>query len=197
MSSGIRNGWSFTTTSRPTKPIGWISIHVVGNLTSMDGIPTTRWKSIQWMEIPPRVGWISIHLSQNDWMEIQPSFGQRQTWFYDQFSNFPFWSFQNSESESELPFTRVWRFTSVEMGNSLEQYRASVGLFNSGARSNRKASDVFWVAFKDLLLIIIFLQCLLSGLFALQLQLLHQPSCGLGEEAVIISCPLAGKVGNK
>ena len=77
-----------TTTSRPTKPIGWISIHVVGNLTSMDGIPTTRWKSIQWMEIPPRVGWISIHLSQNGWMEIQPSFGQRQTRFYDQFSNF-------------------------------------------------------------------------------------------------------------
>ena len=33
---------TFTTTSRPTKPIGWISIHVVGNLTSMDGIPTTR-----------------------------------------------------------------------------------------------------------------------------------------------------------
>ena len=83
------------------------------------------------------------------------------------------------------------------MGNSLEQYRASVGLFNSGARSNRKAPDVFWVAVKDLLLTILFLQCLLSGLFALQLQLLHQPSCGLGEEAVIISCPLAGKVGNK
>ena len=77
-----------TATSRPTSPIGWISIHVVGNLTSMDGIPTTRWKSIQWMEIPPRVGWISIHLSQNGWMEIQPSFGQRQTRFYDQFSNF-------------------------------------------------------------------------------------------------------------
>ena len=82
------SGRGDTATSRPTSPIGWISIHVVGNLTSMDGIPTTRWKSIQWMEIPPRVGWISIHLFQNGWMEIQPSFGQRQTRFYDQFSNF-------------------------------------------------------------------------------------------------------------
>ena len=45
------------------------------------------------MEIPPRVGWISIHLSQNGWMEIQPSFGQRQTRFYDQFSNFQLFLF--------------------------------------------------------------------------------------------------------
>ena len=62
-----------TTTSGPTRPNGWISIHVVGNLTSADGIPTIRWKSIQWMKIPPGIGWISHHLPQNGWMEIQPS----------------------------------------------------------------------------------------------------------------------------
>ena len=67
-----------TATSGPTRTNGWISIHVVGNLSSMDGIPTTRWKSIQWMEIPPGVGWISHHLPQNGWMEIQPSLSQSQ-----------------------------------------------------------------------------------------------------------------------
>ena len=82
------------------------------------------------------------------------------------------------------------------MRNSLEQYRASIGWYHSGAGAGPKRNepDVFWVAVKDLLLQILFLQCLLSGLFALQLQLLHQPSCGLGEEAAII---LAGKVGKK
>ena len=149
----------------------------------------------------PTKGWLDFHPSVPKWLDGNPTIlrskADKVLWSVFKFSTFPFWSFQNSESESGLPFTRVWRFSSVEMGNSLEQYRASIGLFNSGARSIRKAPDVFWVAFKDLLLTILFLQCLLSGLFALQLQLLHQPSCGLGEEAVIISCPLAGKVGNK
>ena len=67
-----------TTTSRQTRPNGWISIHAVGNPSSVDGIPTTGWKSIQWMDIPPGVGWISNHLSQNGWMEIQPSMSQSQ-----------------------------------------------------------------------------------------------------------------------
>ena len=62
-----------TATSGPTRPNGWISIHVVGNLTSVDGIPTIRWKSIQRMKIPSGIGWISHHVPQNGWMEIQPS----------------------------------------------------------------------------------------------------------------------------
>ena len=69
-----------TTTPRQTRPNGWISIHAVGNPSSVDGIPTTGWKSIQWMDIPPGVGWISNHLSQNGWMEIQPSMSQSQAW---------------------------------------------------------------------------------------------------------------------
>ena len=39
------------------------------------------------MEIPPGVGWISHHLPQTGWMEIQPSLSQSQAWnikkFYD------------------------------------------------------------------------------------------------------------------
>ena len=66
------NSSSSTATSRPTRPNGWISIHVVGNLSSMDGIPTTRWKSIQWMEIPLGVGWISHHLPPK-WMDGNPT----------------------------------------------------------------------------------------------------------------------------
>ena len=129
----------------------------------MDGIPTTRWKSIQWMEIPPRVGWISNYLSQNRWSEFQPFFSQWQARFYYQFSTFPLWSFQNYESESGLQFTRIWRFSSVEMRNSLEQYRASIGWYHSGAGAGPKRNepDVFWVALKDLLLTILVLQCLI------------------------------------
>ena len=78
-------GHEGTATSGPTRTNGWISIHLVGNLSSTDGIPTTRWKSIQWMEIPPRVGWISHHLPQNGWMEIQPSFSQSQAWNFKKF----------------------------------------------------------------------------------------------------------------
>ena len=135
----------------------------------------------------PTKGWLDFHPSVPKWLDGNPTIleskAEKVLWSVFKFSTFPFWSFENCESESGLPFTWVWRFSSVEMGNSLEQYLASIGLFNSGARSNRKAPDVFWVAVKDLLLTILFLQCLLSGLFALQLQLLHQPSCGLGEEA--------------
>ena len=82
------------------------------------------------------------------------------------------------------------------MGNSLEQYRASIGLNNAGKRSNRKAPDAFWVALKDLLLTLLVLQVLLSGLVALQLHVYHQLSIGVGEEAFIF-CPLVGKVGNR
>ena len=165
----------------------------------MDGIPTTRWKSIQWMEIPPRVGWISNYLSQNRWLEFQPFLSQWQARFYYQFSTFPFWSFQNYESESGLQFTRIWRFSSVEMGNSLEQYRASIGLYHSGAGAGQKRiePDVFWVALKDLLLTILLLQCLTFGFFEMQLQRLHQPGCGSGEEASFVFCLLATKVAIK
>ena len=62
-----------TATLGPTRPNGWISIHVVGNLTSVDGIPTIRWKSIQRMKIPSGIGWISHHVPQNGWIEIQTS----------------------------------------------------------------------------------------------------------------------------
>ena len=79
------------------------------------------------------------------------------------------------------------------MGNSLDQYRASIGLNNAGKRSNRKAPDAFWVALKDLLLTLLVLQVLLSGLVALQLHVYHQLGIGVGEEAFIF-CPLVGKV---
>ena len=83
------------------------------------------------------------------------------------------------------------------MGNSLQQYRASIGLNNTGVkRSNRKAPGVFWVAMKDLMLTLLVLQVLLSGILALQLHIYHQPSIGVGEEAFIF-CPLVGKVGNR
>ena len=82
------------------------------------------------------------------------------------------------------------------MGNSLDQYRASIGLNNAGKRSNRKAPDVFWVALKDLLLTLLVLQVLLSGLVALQLHVYDQLGIGVGEEAFIF-CPLVGKVGNR
>ena len=82
------------------------------------------------------------------------------------------------------------------MGNSLDRYRASIGLNNAGKRSNRKAPDAFWVALKDLLLTLLVLQVLLSGLVALQLHVYHQLGIGVGEEAFIF-CPLVGKVGNR
>ena len=69
------------------------------------------------------------------------------------------------------------------MGNSLEQYRASIGLYHCGAGAGQKRiePDVFWVALKDLLLTI----------------LLHQPGSGSGEEASFVFCLLATKVAIK
>ena len=64
---------------------------------------------------------------------------------------------------------------SVEMGNSLEQYRASIGLNNSGPRSRRKQPDVFSAALTDLLKMVVVLQVLLAGLLVLQLHLFDQP----------------------
>ena len=85
------------------------------------------------------------------------------------------------------------------MGNSLEQYRASIGLYHSGAGAGQKRiePDVFWVALKDLLLMILLLQCLTFGFFEMQLQRLHQPGCGSGEEASFVFCILATKVAIK
>ena len=73
----------YCTTTLPsgeTRPNGWISIHQNGNPTSTDGFPTIGWISIHWMEIPPGVSWISNHLSQNGWMEIQPPWSQSRAW---------------------------------------------------------------------------------------------------------------------
>ena len=61
------------------------------------------------------------------------------------------------------------------MGNSLEQYCASIGLNNSGPRSRRKQLDVFWMALGDLFKIVLVLQVLLAGLVVLQLHLYDQP----------------------
>ena len=79
------------------------------------------------------------------------------------------------------------------MGNSLEQYRASIGLNNSGPRSRRKQPDVFWMAF----MIVLVLQVLLAGLVVLQLHLYDQPwqpSPGFDEGGASVFIPLVGKV---
>ena len=52
---------------------GWTPTHTVGNPSSMDGAPTTGWKSIHWTGISPWVGWISNHLSQmGGWKSNHP-----------------------------------------------------------------------------------------------------------------------------
>ena len=86
---------------------------------------------------------------------------------------------------------------SVEMGNSLEQYRASIGLNNSGPRSRRKQPDVFSAALTDLLKMVVVLQVLLAGLLVLQLHLFDQPwqpSLGYEEGGASVFFPLVGKV---
>ena len=101
------------------------------------------------------------------------------------------------ESESVLSFTPILRFYSVEMGNSLEQYRASIGLYNSGARPKRKGPDLRWVALTDLLSTVLLLQVLLAGLLMLQLHLYDQPwqpSPGYEEGGASIFFPVVGKV---
>ena len=83
------------------------------------------------------------------------------------------------------------------MGNSLEQYCASIGLNNSGPRSRRKQPDVFWMALGDLFKIVLVLQVLLAGLVVLQLHLYDQPwqpSLGFEEGGASVFIPLVGKV---
>ena len=83
------------------------------------------------------------------------------------------------------------------MGNSLEQYRASIGLNNSGPRSRRKQPDVFSAALTDLLKMVVVLQVLLAGLLVLQLHLFDQPwqpSLGYEEGGASVFFPLVGKV---
>ena len=85
------------------------------------------------------------------------------------------------------------------MGNSLEQYRASIGLNNSGPRSRRKQPDVFWMALGDLFKIVLVLQVLLAGLVVLQLHLYDQPwqpSLGFEEGGASVFIPLVGKISN-
>ena len=115
----------------------------------------------------PTKGWLDFHPSVPKWLDGNPTIlrskADKVLWSVFKFSTFPFWSFQNYESESGLQFTRIWRFSSVEMRNSLEQYRASIGWYHSGAGAGPKRNepDVFWVALKDLLLTILVLQCLI------------------------------------
>ena len=87
--------------------------------------------------------------------------------------------------------------SSVEMGNSLEQQRADIGLFNARSRTKREAPDcLFWVTIKDLLVTVAVLQLLIVGILAIQLSLVDQPSIALREEALV--CPLlVGKVINQ
>ena len=145
----------------------------------------------------PTKGWLDFHPSVPKWLDGNPTIlrskADKVLWSVFKFSTFPFWSFQNYESESGLQFTRIWRFSSVE------RYRASIGLYHSraGPGPKRNEPDVFWVALKDLLLTILVLQCITSGFFALQLQRLHQPGCGSGEEASFVFCLLATKVAIK
>ena len=83
------------------------------------------------------------------------------------------------------------------MGNSLEQYRAAIGLNNSGPKSKRKQPDVLWVALTDLVKIILVLQILRAGLLVLQLHLYDQPwqpSLGFEEGGASVFFPLVGKV---
>ena len=85
------------------------------------------------------------------------------------------------------------------MVNSLEQYRASKGLNNSGPRSRRKQPDVFWMALGDLFKIVLVLQVLLAGLVVLQLHLYDQPwqpSLGFEEGGASVFIPLVGKISN-
>ena len=77
-------------------------------------------------------------------------------------------------------------FSSVEMGNSLEQYRTAIGFNNSGPKSKREQPDVFWVALTDLVKIILVLQVLLTGLLVLQLHL----SLGFEEGGASVLFPL-------
>ena len=53
------------------------------------------------------------------------------------------------------------------MGNSLEQHRAAIGLFNARSRTKREAPDCpFWANIKDLLVIVAVLQLLIAGILA-------------------------------
>ena len=53
------------------------------------------------------------------------------------------------------------------MGNSLEQHRPAIGLFNARSRTKREAPDCpFWANIKDLLVIVAFLQLLIAGILA-------------------------------
>ena len=61
---------SLTATSGQNRHNGRISIQLVRILTSMDRFPTNGWKSMHWMEIPPRRG---LNSNQNvseylDWI---------------------------------------------------------------------------------------------------------------------------------
>ena len=87
-------------------------------------------------------------------------------------------------------------FSSVEMGNSLEQYRASIGT-RTRIRTKRQSPDLIWVTLKDILLAVGLFQLLIVGLLAVQLCLFHQPSISFAEEACIFCALLVRNVKNQ
>ena len=60
------------------------------------------------------------------------------------------------------------RFSSVKMGNSIEQHRSAIGSFNARKKNKKEGSDLFWVSLRDLVLVVATLQLLFLGIMALQ-----------------------------
>ena len=149
----------------------------------------------------PTKGWLDFHPSVPKWLDGNPTIlrskADKVLWSVFKFSTFPFWSFQNYESESGLQFTWIWRFSSVEMGSSLAVSCLNVP-FLSWCWAKEKWT---WCLLGGLKGPSIDDSCsamsYTSGFFALQLQRLHQPGCGSGEEASFVFCLLATKVAIK
>ena len=83
------------------------------------------------------------------------------------------------------------RFSSVKMGNSIEQHRSAIGSFNARKKNKKEGSDLFWVSLRDLVLVVVTLQLLFLGILALQYNLPLHASL---EADVLIFSPVAGKV---
>ena len=119
----------------------------------------------------------------------------RDKWLYSKEREF-FQVFSKLWKWIDFAFAPIGRFSSVEMGNSLEQYRASIGT-RTKIRTKRQARDLIWVTVKYILLVVGLLQLLIVGLLALQLCLFHQPSFSFAEEACIFCPSLVRKVKNQ
>ena len=95
------------------------------------------------------------------------------------------------------------RFSSVKMGNSIEQHRSAIGSFNARKKNKKEGPDLFWVSLRDLVLVVVTLQLLFLGILALQCNLsLHASldadvlifSPGKSQSQVCV-CVRAGKEG--